>query len=62
VTPIVKVVKEPIHVASLKEEDLDIPTIVRENQDVASQAAPAADKPIDTAYLDIPAFLRRQAD
>jgi len=62
VTPIVKVVKEPIHVASLKEEDLDIPTIVRENQDVASKAAPAADKPIDTAYLDIPAFLRRQAD
>jgi len=62
VTPIVKVVKEPIQVANLKEEDLDIPTIIRENQDVASQAAPAADKPIDTAYLDIPAFLRRQAD
>jgi len=63
VTPIVKVVKEPIQVANIKEDDLDIPTIIRENQDVASQAtAPAADKPIDTAYLDIPAFLRRQAD
>ena len=64
VTPIVKVVKEPIQVANIKEDDLDIPTIIRENQDVASQsqATPTADKPIDTAYLDIPAFLRRQAD
>jgi len=62
VTPIVKVVKETIQVEGI-EEDLDIPTIIRENKDVAaSQVAPAADKPIDTAYLDIPAFLRRQAD
>ncbi len=62
VTPIVKVVKETIQVERI-EENLDIPTIIRENKDVAaSQVAPAADKPIDTAYLDIPAFLRRQAD
>jgi len=62
VTPIVQVVKEKAQVVIAKEEDLDIPTIIRENQDVASQAIAAADKPIDTAYLDIPAFLRRQAD
>lgn len=62
VTPIVQVVKEKAQVVIAKEEDLDIPTIIRENQDVASQAVTTADKSMDTAYLDIPAFLRRQAD
>jgi len=62
VTPIVQVVKEPAPATKLTEENLDIPTIIRENQDVASQAATATDKSLDTAYLDIPAFLRRQAD
>ncbi|MEW5056806.1 cell division protein FtsZ [Cycloclasticus sp. 46_83_sub15_T18] len=61
-TPIVHVVKEPAQAAKLAEENLDIPTIIRENQEVASQAVTATDKPLDTAYLDIPAFLRRQAD
>ncbi|ORU94352.1 MAG: cell division protein FtsZ [Cycloclasticus sp. symbiont of Bathymodiolus heckerae] len=63
-TPIVQVKREPIQVKNLKEEDFDIPTIMRENkvEAVASQKVSGLDSTMDPAYLDIPAFLRRQAD
>ena len=41
-------------------QDLDIPTVIRGRRGEARAAA--APKPEDMEYLDIPAFLRRQAD
>ncbi len=62
-TPIVQVKREPIKVAELNEEDLDIPTIMRDKKsNVVSQKAASLDGTLDPSYLDIPAFLRRQAD
>jgi cell division protein FtsZ len=61
-TPIVQVQRESIKVAELKEEDLDIPTIMRDKKDTATQKVSGMDNAMDPAYLDIPAFLRRQAD
>jgi len=62
-TPIVQVKREPIKVAELNEEDLDIPTIMRDKKSaVASQKTAGLDNTLDPSYLDIPAFLRRQAD
>lgn len=62
-TPIVQVKREPIKVADLKEEDFDIPTIMRDNKaEVTGQKVSGLDNTMDPAYLDIPAFLRRQAD
>ncbi|MEW4983227.1 MAG: cell division protein FtsZ [Cycloclasticus sp.] len=62
-TPIVQVKREPIKVAELNEEDLDIPTIMRDKKSaVASQKTASLDNTLDPSYLDIPAFLRRQAD
>ncbi|HHO69229.1 MAG TPA: cell division protein FtsZ, partial [Gammaproteobacteria bacterium] len=40
--------------------DLDRPTVIRKR--VAGEPAPAPTTPEDLDYLDIPAFLRRQAD
>ena len=40
--------------------DLDRPTVIRKR--VAGEPAPAPNTPEDLDYLDIPAFLRRQAD
>ena len=64
VTPIIQVTKEPVKVMNLKDEDFDIPTIMREKatEDSAKKVASIDDKTLDPAYLDIPAFLRRQAD
>ncbi len=62
-TPIVQVQREPIKVVDLKEKDFDIPTIMRDNKvEAATQKMSGHDSAIDPAYLDIPAFLRRQAD
>ncbi|ORU92986.1 MAG: cell division protein FtsZ [Cycloclasticus sp. symbiont of Poecilosclerida sp. N] len=62
-TPIVPVQRDPIKVAALEEEDFDIPTVMRDkNAGTASQKARGLDGAKDPAYLDIPAFLRRQAD
>ena len=64
VTPIIQVTKEPVKVMNLKDEDFDIPTIMREKttEDSGKKVAGIDDKTLDPAYLDIPAFLRRQAD
>ncbi|MBV1951974.1 MAG: cell division protein FtsZ [Cycloclasticus sp.] len=64
VTPIIQVTKEPVKVMNLKDEDFDIPTIMREKttEDSGKKVAAIDDKTLDPAYLDIPAFLRRQAD
>lgn len=43
-----------------KYEDLDRPTVIRAQNATAAKAATAEDANLD--YLDIPAFLRRQAD
>ncbi|PHS71805.1 MAG: cell division protein FtsZ [Cycloclasticus sp.] len=62
-TPMVHIKKEPMSVAKIQEEDFDIPTIMRENKDKgASKKVSGMDDMSDPAYLDIPAFLRRQAD
>jgi len=62
-TPIVQVKREAIKTAELKEEDFDIPTIMRDKKlESVSQKASGSDNTMDPAYLDIPAFLRRQAD
>ena len=64
VTPIIQVTKDPVKVMNIKDEDFDIPTIMREKatEDSAKKGAGLDDKTLDPAYLDIPAFLRRQAD
>ncbi|MBL4743631.1 MAG: cell division protein FtsZ [Cycloclasticus sp.] len=62
-TPIVQVQRETIKVANLNPEDLDIPTIMRDKQNFEKQQKVSGlDETIDPAFLDIPAFLRRQAD
>ena len=55
--------REAIKTADLKEEDFDIPTIMRDGKaEMADQKTSGIDNTLDPAYLDIPAFLRRQAD
>lgn len=62
-TPIVQVKRESIQVADLKGEDFEIPTIMRNNKaEITGQKVSGSDETVDPAYLDIPAFLRRQAD
>jgi len=63
-TPIVQVKRAPVSVEDLKEEDYDIPTIMRGNKiELATKNVMGLDtNTMDPAYLDIPAFLRRQAD
>ncbi|HAI96955.1 MAG: cell division protein FtsZ [Cycloclasticus sp.] len=62
-TPIVQVRKEPVQAPKIDVEDYDIPTIMRENKErMAGQKVSGSDETVDPAYLDIPAFLRRQAD
>ena len=60
-TPIVQVQKPKVEVKEVEKEDLDIPTVIR-NKKVELKKASGMDGSLDTAYLDIPAFLRRQAD
>ena len=50
---------EPV-VAETKYEELDRPTVMRAQTAASASAATAGDTSLD--YLDIPAFLRRQAD
>lgn len=47
------------HVPKRSYDELDTPTAIREKRTTVSQAAPST---FDSDYLDIPAFLRRQAD
>ncbi|MGB0238003.1 MAG: cell division protein FtsZ [Cycloclasticus sp.] len=61
-TPIVQVRKEPVKTPTIDVEDYDIPTIMREKERMAGQKVSGSDETVDPAYLDIPAFLRRQAD
>jgi len=61
-TPIVQVRKEPVKTPTIDVEDYDIPTIKREKERMAGQKVSGSDETVDPAYLDIPAFLRRQAD
>ncbi len=60
-TPIVSVEKPAIQVKDLKPEDFDIPTYVR-TEKVEGVDAKKVSAALDPAYLDVPAFLRRQAD
>ena len=50
----IEIVKKPVDV------DLDIPTVIRNGLNVEKNSA--LDNDIDLDYLDVPAFLRRQAD
>lgn len=63
-TPIVKVSRAEVKVNDLLEEDFDIPTIMRDKkyQPDEKKVMGSDTSTIDAAYLDIPAFLRRQAD
>jgi len=62
-TPIVQVKTKAVEVKDLKEADYDIPTVIRGREtNNAAQKVSGADNTLDPAYLDIPAFLRRQAD
>ncbi|MEH6503165.1 MAG: cell division protein FtsZ [Cycloclasticus sp.] len=63
-TPIVQVKRAPANVEGLQQEDYDIPTIMRDNKtEIAAKNVMGLDTDtMDPAYLDIPAFLRRQAD
>tara|TARA_R110002074_G_scaffold170005_4_gene332055 strand:- start:81579 stop:82745 length:1167 start_codon:yes stop_codon:yes gene_type:complete len=63
-TPIVQVKRGPVSVEGLSEEDYDIPTIMRGNKNelTAKNVMGSDTNTMDPAYLDIPAFLRRQAD
>jgi cell division protein FtsZ len=63
-TPIVQVKRGPVNVEGLSEEDYDIPTIMRgnKNEQKAKNVMGSDTNTMDPAYLDIPAFLRRQAD
>lgn len=63
ITPIVQVQKQVVEAVSLADTDYDIPTYVRgEKPTPIVQKASGLDATLDPAYLDIPAFLRRQAD
>jgi cell division protein FtsZ len=48
--------------ASPDYQELDIPTVIRSNRSSAGQSSAAEKLSEDMEYLDIPAFLRRQAD
>jgi cell division protein FtsZ len=48
--------------ASPDYQELDIPTVIRSNRSSAGQSSAAEKLSDDMEYLDIPAFLRRQAD
>ncbi|MBQ0725049.1 MAG: cell division protein FtsZ [Cycloclasticus sp.] len=63
-TPIVKVNRADTKVDDLLEEDFDIPTIMRDKkyQPDEKKVMGSDTSTMDAAYLDIPAFLRRQAD
>lgn len=65
--PIAKAVVKPISKANPGVIDYDVyekPTVIRQNkaENKEPRGNPAAKKDIDLEYLDIPAFLRRQAD
>ena len=63
VTPIVKVKKPVIEEVNIAETDFDIPTYVRgEKPAEVVRKVGGLENTLDPAYLDIPAFLRRQAD
>ncbi|PCH85242.1 MAG: cell division protein FtsZ [Piscirickettsiaceae bacterium] len=63
VTPIVQVKKPAIEDVNLANTDFDIPTYVRgEKPAVVVNKVSGLEDTLDPAYLDIPAFLRRQAD
>tara|TARA_R110002111_G_scaffold99170_6_gene153305 strand:- start:24061 stop:25227 length:1167 start_codon:yes stop_codon:yes gene_type:complete len=63
-TPIVKVSRGDVKAADFSEEDFDIPTIMRDKkyQPDEKKVMGSDTSTVDAAYLDIPAFLRRQAD
>jgi cell division protein FtsZ len=52
--PHIEIVKKPVEI------DYDEPTVIRQGKD--SQTKKVANGDINMDYLDIPAFLRRQAD
>lgn len=63
VTPIVQVKKPVIEEVNLADTDFDIPTYVRDEKPVVvANKVSGLENTLDPAYLDIPAFLRRQAD
>ena len=56
-TPIVQVKREAIKTAELKEEDFDIPTIMRDKKlESVSQKVSGSDNTMDPAYLRYPGF------
>jgi cell division protein FtsZ len=63
-TPLKVVESRPVEARSTDYRRLDRPTVMRNNQHaaVARDVAPAPMADKDMEYLDIPAFLRRQAD
>ncbi len=63
VTPIVQIQKPTVEAVNLADTNYDIPTFVRGDKPapVVKKASGLEDN-LDPAYLDIPAFLRRQAD
>ncbi|MFT7404243.1 cell division protein FtsZ [Zhongshania sp.] len=63
-TPLKVVESRPVEARSTDYRRLDRPTVMRNNQQaaVARDVAPAPMADKDMEYLDIPAFLRRQAD
>ncbi|MEX1664998.1 cell division protein FtsZ [Zhongshania arctica] len=63
-TPLKVVESRPVEARSTDYRTLDRPTVMRNNQQaaVARDVAPAPMADKDMEYLDIPAFLRRQAD
>ena len=62
-TPIIQVTKPAVENINLVDTDFDIPTYARgEKAAPVTQKVSGLDETLDPAYLDIPAFLRRQAD
>lgn len=63
ITPIVQIQKPTVEAVNLADTNYDIPTFVRGDKPapVVKKASGLEDN-LDPAYLDIPAFLRRQAD
>jgi cell division protein FtsZ len=63
VTPIVQIQKPAVEAVNLADTDYDIPTFVRGDKPApVVKKASGMEENLDPAYLDIPAFLRRQAD
>ena len=63
ITPIVQIQKPVVEAVNLADTDYDIPTFVRGDKPApVVKKASGLDDTLDPAYLDIPAFLRRQAD